>query len=203
VRWLMALIGGAVVAASFPAVGATVTLDDGRQLQGRVIVRSDVLTLLAEVDGRQRLYQFPMCNVIRVAGEDPESPTIVSRRTALRASDSRRSEPLLELERGLEVKRIAVRGGWVQVEAWNEETRGFILDSELASQIQLSPEERATIRARLGVVDPPPPPGSSMPARREDTSPSEAKPAETESLMDSMIEDASPGARPSDASITQ
>lgn len=199
-RWLGLMAGIALATAlSFTADGATVTLDGGRQLKGRVIVRGDVMTVLAQDQGGQRLYQFPMSDVVKITAEDPESPNIVSRQTALRASDSRRSEPLFELERGMEVKRLAVRGGWVQVEAWSAEAQGFILESELAAEVDLSPEERASVRARLGVIDPLPPPHSTAPPRRKEPPPSKNEPEAAESI----IEEVSQAGRQSDASVTE
>ncbi len=197
-RWLTGMLGLAIVVGTLAAQAATVTLEDGRTLKGRVIVRGDVLTVLVRDEGKERLYQYPVSQVVRIVADDPDSPNLVSRRTALRAGDSRRSEPLFELERGLEVQRIAVRRGWVQVEAWNEEARGFILGTELASEVHFSPEERATIRARLGVVDPTPPYRSPETTRPQGTS----SPA-SEQKGASIVEDATGPDQQSDTSLRE
>lgn len=197
-RWLTGMLGFAIVVGTLATQAATVTLEDGRTLKGRVIVRGDVLTVLVRDEGKERLYQYPVSQVVQIVADDPDSPNLVLHRTALRAGDSRRSEPLFELERGLEVKRIAVRRGWVQVEAWNEEARGFILGTELASEVHFSPEERATIRARLGVVDPPPPPRSPESTRPEGT----ASP-KSEQEGESIVEEVTGLDRQSDTSITE
>jgi len=197
VRWLAGILGTVVVAGALAAPAATVTLEDGRTLKGRVIVRNDRMTLLARIKDQQRLFQFPISQVTHIQGDDPQSPSIVLRRTALRAEDSRRSEPLFELERGQEVKRLAVRRGWVQVEAWNEEARGYILGSELAPEVSFSPEERAAAKTRLGLKDPPPPP------RSPSTAPVKSEPPSENEQDESVIEQAIDPDQQSDASLTE
>lgn len=159
-RWMGVFLFSVWVMLAWGVQAARVTLDDGTVREGQVIVRGDIVTIVSPAErGTGRLFQYPIDRVIRITG-DSNSPNIVNRRTALRAGAARRFEPLAELEKGLEVKRLALQRGWVQVEAWDDDIRGFILESELASEVQFTAEERETARRRLAITDPPPPPRS-------------------------------------------
>jgi len=174
-RWYCAAIFGILTwAGAFSARSATVELEDGRRIEGRVIVRNNIATVKStDSSGRIRLYQFPVSQVIRVQG-DAQNPNVVRRKTALRAGDSRRSEPLQVLEKGMEVKRLAGRRSWVKVEAWNEEIVGFVLELDLGSEAEFTPAERREAREQLGLMEIPPAPRateSTQPADRIDPDP--------------------------------
>jgi hypothetical protein len=150
---------------SAAAVAATVTLVDGTRRTGQVVVRSDVVTIIVpKPHSGERLFQYPLHRVKSIRG-GAENPSIINRRTALRKSASRSAEPLFELEKGLEVRRLAVRRGWVQVEGWNEEVTGFVQAGELSSEVEFSSLEQSEARKRLEYEEPPPPSRSAASTR--------------------------------------
>lgn len=174
-RWYCAaLLGILSWTISSGAWSATIELEDGRKIEGRIIVRNNIATVKASSSsGRIRLYQFPISRVIRIQG-DSQNPNIVSRKTALRAGDSRRSEPLQVLEKGMEVKRLAGRRSWVKVEAWNENIVGFVLEMDLGGEAEFTPAERREARELLGFMDIPPAPrptDSTIPPNRVNPDP--------------------------------
>ena len=174
-RWYCAALFGILTwAAASGARSATIELEDGRRIEGRIVVRNNIATVKStDSSGRIHLYQFPISQMIRIEG-DAQNPNIVRRKTALRAGDSRRSEPLQVLEKGMEVKRLAGRRSWVKVEAWNEEIVGFVLELDLGSEAEFTPAERREAREQLQLMEIPPAPRateSTRPADRIDPDP--------------------------------
>ena len=167
-RGLTVILGGILLlSAGGRAYAATVEVEDGRKISGQVIVREGVVTINSTQ--KKQLFQFPISQVIKITG-NLQSPNLIRRQTALRAGDSARSEPLQVLEKGLEVKRLAIRRSWVKVEAWKEDLTGFVLETDLASEITFTPNERLEARQRLGVRDIPPPPRPIISASQDSSS---------------------------------
>ena len=157
-RKVLFWIGWMMVWGGLPLMAATVELVDGTTRSGRVIVRKDIVTIRSvDAHGRVQLYQFPASGVRRIQG-DSKAPNLIARGTALRAGDSRLAEPLFELEKGLQVERQAARPGWVQVRGWNDKVSGYVLATDLASEVVFTPGERREAKLRLGLPEIPPPP---------------------------------------------
>jgi hypothetical protein len=153
---------------------ADVVLEDGRTYKGSVVVREDMVTILTHpgLKNIRNLYQFPLTQVDSIEA-DADKPMVINQRTVVRAAAAEDSEPLFEFEKGLVIKRLAVQGDWVQVQAWNDETKGFVPASSLSSSVEFTPEEQAAAKNRLDLVDPPPP-GPARPSEKKENSASEA-----------------------------
>ena len=111
--------------------GGTVILKDGRELEGKVIVRNDYVTISGV-----KLYQFPQedVDIVRSASEEL---SILSKDVTIFEEPEEGAKVIQKFSRGLEVVPLEERDDWIMVRGWGNKS-GWIPKNILTKEVILS-----------------------------------------------------------------
>lgn len=108
-----------------------VQLQDGKQREGQVIVRENVVTINT-ADGKT--FQFYLNQIQKITATDPNKHLIATD-VALKAEASDEAAPGQNLSKGMEVEQLEQQDGWLKVKAVRDNEVGWVKPANLVKEL--------------------------------------------------------------------
>jgi len=132
------IFAACVMFVSDPAFAGTVKLSDGKEHEGEIIVRGNVVTLNTK---DKKLFQFYLEKVESLSTAE-EGKHLLKKQAPLRAEPAEDAKEGVKLSKGMEVEEVERKGNWVKIKGVKEEESGWVNSDLLAKKVDFTDQEK-------------------------------------------------------------